>query len=215
MEVVEGKAFLVCESRDECKSLRKQQEKAWRQMPALARLWNQEPWVLSRNDFRRKLREEGLWFTPSLKPIFTSRRKQYRAVLIADKKLVATRWNNDEGGQTEVRADRIEVAAFKFLCLMRYDQVLEQEKAWRRQKYRAELRDHCALRQVKDAEYRAIRNADMCVSRAYKLVCQYFRRHPELALQYAIFYDVARRWENANLKPNRVPSGSANARCQS
>lgn len=170
---------------------------AWQLMPNLMyliKLVDEEPSILTESEFREKQRAEGLWVMPSLKTILDI--GVGHIALTTDKKLVAMRRDTD-GNQMQLDASRVILSGLKLFCFIPYDEVLEQEKAWRTKKYMAEVRDKCVVSAVEEAKYRAVRNADMCVFRAKKLVQAFFKKHPEFAFEWAMLYNVARQWERA------------------
>ena len=83
------------------------------------------------------------------------------------------------------------VAMFRLLGFAPYELVLEKEKQWRKERYLAKVRDRNVLRAVTSANKRAVRDADMCVARAQRIVeslqAEYLKKHPKEGVYFLIF----------------------------
>ena len=157
-------------------------------LPKLRKLMREEPLILADSEFWKKQQEEGLWVAPSLAAIFE--KEEGHLALTTGRKLKATRRDVD-GNQIQLDSSRVALAGLKLLCFVPYEQVLEQEKAWRRENYLRELRDQCVTKDVKHAEYRAVRNANTCLERARQQVNEHLKKNPDYLVKWITLYDVA------------------------
>jgi ureidoglycolate hydrolase len=89
---------------------------------------------------------------------------------------------------------------FRLLAFAPYELVLEKEKQWHKARYLAKVRDKNVLREVRSANKRAVRDADMCVARAQSIVeslqAGYLEKHPEGAVYFLIMKSLSDEMTN-------------------
>lgn len=170
---------------------------AWRIMPRLSLLAREEPLALGWLEFTSKQRDEGLWAIPLFSAFFESERAMSLALINRSQKNMS---RDAQDGQKVRDIWRKALAGLRLLCFVPYDEVLEMEKDWRTHEYLSRVRDKNVARITQREKYRALRNANMCVTRAWDSVAEFFVRNPQFVAQWVLLHGLARLSENPETK---------------
>jgi hypothetical protein len=164
---------------------------AWELMPNFLRVLRREPLILNAKQLFDKQRKEGGHIIPVREAL---KRSIGCLALIRD--------GRQKSGRPH--CDRFLLATTKLLGFVPYEQVLKEEKDWRKKKCVSEIRDKYIESSSKDAEYRAVRDANMCVAREKKQLAEFFIRYPQFELGWSILNDVARQLMESQPEVNKL-----------
>ena len=186
-EVVGENIKIYFESQHELEVLSRWEAEACRLMPNLARVWRTELQMVSGLGSLIEMMPDGMCFISLGELVKTGS----GTPIVLDARAT-------KGKAGRPLDARIIQASLKLLLLAPYEIFLEQEKKWRREKYFLGVRDKCVKDAMRKAEYSAVRDANMCVARAQRLVYELFHRHPEMLIPYTILCGIAKDWHNKN-----------------
>jgi len=160
-------------------------------MPNFLRVLRREPLILNAKQLFDKQRKEGGHIIPVREAL---KRSIGCLALIRD--------GRQKSGRPH--CDRFLLDTTKLLGFVPYDKVLKEEKDWRKKKYVSEIRDKCVESSIKDAEYRAVKDANMCVARSKKQLAEFFIRYPQFELGWSVLNDVARQLMESQPEVNKL-----------